>query len=313
MNTADIIILFLILLFAITGFVFGFIRFSVVYIKWCGSFAASFFGAPLLNNSLKSVLQVQELWLFIISFISIFLFSFTVLTVVCNRWMFHTKKTTHEHWLNKTTGVFAGLFTGILLSAFTYHIITASYWKEGAAELNESVIASTYEQQIGNHAETLVNSTLSSAEGLQVAGVASSSEKENFQTTSFSSDMTKAVEMLQLVNKERELINLQPLQLNAELSMAAKLHGADMFTRGYFSHTTPEGKDPFRRLDELKIAYKYAGENLAYSYSIIRAHTALMKSPGHRANILNPKFSKIGISVLDGGRKGLMVVQEFKN
>jgi uncharacterized protein YkwD len=313
MNIADGIILSVIVIAALLGYKIGAVRFSTVYIKWCGSIAASVFGAPLVSSSLQSVVQVQELWLFIISFIALFLISFTLLAVACSWWMFHTQKKTHQHWLNKSSGVLIGAFTGVILTAVSYHFITASYWKEGKDELKASLLASMYIEYIGNHAETFVNNKLASAEGLQVAGVASSVERESFQTTSFSPDAMKALELLHLVNEERKLVGLQALQLDDELSTAAAFHGADMFVRGYFSHNTPEGKDPFQRLDSLKIAYKYAGENLAYSFSVVRAHIALMQSPGHRANILNPKFSKIGISVLDGGSKGLMVVQEFKN
>ncbi len=313
MNSADSIIVFIILLTAFLGFKKGFLQFSMVYIKWCGSIAASFFGAPFISNKLESVFQIQQLWLFIISFISLFLLSFGLLSVACSWWMFYIKKTTHQHWINKTCGVLAGAVTGVLLAAFSFHIINASYWKEGNNELKESILATTYKQYIGTGAEAWVNNKISSAEGLQIAGAVASSDIENFQTTLFEADDTKVVELLALVNKERELTGLHPLHLNNELSAAAKLHGADMFTRGYFSHNTPEGKDPFHRLEALHIGYKYAGENLAHSFSITRAHIALMKSAGHRANILNPKFSKVGISVLNGGIKGLMVVQEFKN
>ena len=309
----DGIIIFMVIITAFTGYKIGGIRFSTVYVTWCGSFAASFFLAPLLSNYLQSVLQVQELWLFIISFIALFLLTFALLSVACSWWLFYTKKTTHTHWLNRTSGVLIGMLTGLILSALCYHIISASYWKEGNDQLKASTIASVYATEIGTDAQTWVNNTLASAEGLQVAGVAITNEKESFQTNSFTTDSNKAMELLQLVNEERKLMRLPLLQMNDELIMAAQFHGADMFTRGYFSHNTPEGKDPFHRLNTLKITYKYAGENLAYSYSIVRAHAALMKSPGHRANILNPKFSKIGISVLDGGSKGLMVVQEFKN
>jgi uncharacterized protein YkwD len=313
MNIADIIILSLIVLSALLGYVIGFIRFSAVYIKWCGSIAASFFGAPVISNYLQLVIQVQELWLFILSFITLFLFSYTLLTVACSWWMFHTKKKTHQHWLNKSPGVLMGAFTGVLLSAISYHIISTSFWKEGKDEMKTSTLASVYREYFGNNAEEFVNNKLASAESLQVAGAATIAERESFQTTFFSPDVIKVVELLHLVNEERKLMGLQALQLDEELSSAAAIHGADMFVRGYFAHNTPEGKDPFQRLDSLHIIYKVAGENLAYSYSVVRAHAALMQSPGHRANILNPRFSKIGISVLDGGGKGLMVVQEFKN
>jgi uncharacterized protein YkwD len=316
MNTADIIILFIILLSAFTGYKKGFIYFSTVCIKWCGSVAAPFFLAPIITNVLRSEFQVQELWLFITSFIVLFLITFGVLSVAESWLLFYTKKTTHAHWFNKTTGVIGGLAAGLLLTTVSYHIIHSSYWEEGNEELNESFFATNYRELFGTSAEDMVNTIVASVEGLQVAGATTtdpSSKKEIFQTMKFNSDASKELQLLELVNSERSLRKLSPLRLSDELSQAARLHGADMFTRGYFSHNTPEGKDPFQRLNTLNISYKYAGENLAYSYTITRAHIALMKSPGHRANILNPKFSRIGISVLNGGNKGLIIVQEFKN
>jgi uncharacterized protein YkwD len=56
-----------------------------------------------------------------------------------------------------------------------------------------------------------------------------------------------------------------------------------------------------------------AGENLAMAQSLNIAHDGLMKSPGHRANILRLHFGRVGIGVLDGGRDGLMVTQNFRN
>jgi uncharacterized protein YkwD len=56
-----------------------------------------------------------------------------------------------------------------------------------------------------------------------------------------------------------------------------------------------------------------AGENLALARTLPMAHQGLMDSPGHRANILRPAFGRVGIGILDGGRYGLMVTQNFRN
>jgi uncharacterized protein YkwD len=55
------------------------------------------------------------------------------------------------------------------------------------------------------------------------------------------------------------------------------------------------------------------GENLAYAPNLELAHTGLMNSEGHRANILSPDFNKVGIGIEDGGVYGLMVTQVFSN
>jgi len=59
------------------------------------------------------------------------------------------------------------------------------------------------------------------------------------------------------------------------------------------------------------VSYRYAGENLAGAPTVEMAHNSLMNSPGHRANILNANFTKIGIGVVSGGPYGKMFVQMF--
>jgi uncharacterized protein YkwD len=86
-----------------------------------------------------------------------------------------------------------------------------------------------------------------------------------------------------------------------------------MLRRGYFAHVTPEDKDPFDRIREANVRFLTAGENLALAPSLQMAHTGLMKSPGHRANILRPVFGRVGIGIMDGGFRGLMVTQNFRN
>jgi uncharacterized protein YkwD/uncharacterized membrane protein required for colicin V production len=117
--------------------------------------------------------------------------------------------------------------------------------------------------------------------------------------------------MLALVNQERTSRGLGALQMDDELVQLARSHADDMFKRGYFAHVTPEGKDPFARMHDAGINFGAAGENLALAPTLDIAHEGLMNSPGHRANILNTQFHKIGIGVLDGGIYGKMFVQEF--
>ncbi|WP_235918587.1 CAP domain-containing protein [Sediminibacterium soli] len=120
-------------------------------------------------------------------------------------------------------------------------------------------------------------------------------------------------EMLEMVNRERAEAGLKPLRADTALRTVAIAHSRDMFARGYFSHNSPEGKDPFDRMKKAHIRYTAAGENLALARTLKLAHTGLMNSPGHRANILNPSYGRVGIGIADGGLHGLMVSQEFRN
>lgn len=122
---------------------------------------------------------------------------------------------------------------------------------------------------------------------------------------------TEEEAMLARVNEERTSRGLVALVMDEELRGVARAHADDMFKRGYFAHDTPDGVDPFERMSQAGITYGLAGENLALAPSLESAHTGLMNSPGHRANILKEGFRKVGIGVLDGGVYGKMWVQEF--
>jgi uncharacterized protein YkwD len=59
------------------------------------------------------------------------------------------------------------------------------------------------------------------------------------------------------------------------------------------------------------VRFSAAGENLALAPTIQIAHDGLMNSPGHRANILNARYRRVGLGVADGGMHGKMFVQNF--
>ncbi|MCS6862922.1 MAG: CAP domain-containing protein, partial [Abditibacteriales bacterium] len=79
----------------------------------------------------------------------------------------------------------------------------------------------------------------------------------------------------------------------------------------YFSHDSPKGSTPFDRIKATGLTYVTAGENIAYAPTIAQAHEGLMKSKGHRENILRSSFTEIGIGIVDAGKMGKMVTQNF--
>jgi uncharacterized protein YkwD len=134
-----------------------------------------------------------------------------------------------------------------------------------------------------------------------------------FKQTDVSVDTAGEQDMLSRVNEERVKNNLKPLAMNTQLKELARTHARDMFAKGYFAHENLEGKSPFDRMEAVNIVYEYAGENLALAPNTDMAHAGLMNSPGHRANILDLRFGKVGIGCIDGGPYGKMYVQEFTN
>ena len=114
-----------------------------------------------------------------------------------------------------------------------------------------------------------------------------------------------------LLNEDRRSAGLEPLKINLKLSKLAADYSLDMNKRRFFSHVDPDGKDPFERMAAIGVDFPNAGENIAISPDVETAHKMLMDSPLHKENILNPKFTEIGIGVRPNSRGGVYLVQEF--
>ncbi len=124
-------------------------------------------------------------------------------------------------------------------------------------------------------------------------------------------DSASEGKMLELLNSERVKIGLKPLVVDAKIVEVARKHSRDMWLRGYFSHINPQGQDPFQRMREGGVKFNTAGENLALAPEVNAAHTGLMNSEGHKRNILDPNFKRVGIGIIDGGWYGKMFTQDF--
>lgn len=100
-----------------------------------------------------------------------------------------------------------------------------------------------------------------------------------------------------LTNLTRGEYNLPLLTQNKYLNNAAELKVKDMAEKKYFSHYTPEGYAPWHFIDNVNYNYDVAGENLGMNFTRAETvHNAFLASPGHRDNILDPRFKDIGIA-----------------
>lgn len=116
-------------------------------------------------------------------------------------------------------------------------------------------------------------------------------------------------------NEERSNQNLSELVENETLNQAAQLKAENMAKNSYFSHKDKEGNSPWYYLDLVGYDYAVAGENLAVNFKeSLEVHNAWMKSPTHMANIIQPRFTEIGIGTAEGiykGKEVTFVVQFF--
>ncbi|PJA34372.1 MAG: hypothetical protein CO184_00185 [Candidatus Zambryskibacteria bacterium CG_4_9_14_3_um_filter_40_16] len=107
-------------------------------------------------------------------------------------------------------------------------------------------------------------------------------------------------------NKERANIGLSALLNDSGLNKVAEERLSDMFARQYFEHVSPIGESASTVADDFMYEYISIGENIALgNFEDDRTLVgAWMNSPGHRANILNPKFTNLGVAVGRGGYEG---------
>lgn len=109
-------------------------------------------------------------------------------------------------------------------------------------------------------------------------------------------------EVVRLVNEIRVKNGLKELTYDWELSRVARYKSQDMKDNRYFSHTSPTYGSPLQMIKNFGISYRSAGENIAKGYSTPQAVVnGWMNSSGHRANILNASYTRIGVGYVASG------------
>ncbi|MEU3854806.1 CAP domain-containing protein [Streptomyces sp. NPDC029554] len=118
--------------------------------------------------------------------------------------------------------------------------------------------------------------------------------------------------VIDLTNRARTRAGLPPLAADPRLTAAAQAHSADMVARAFYAHTAPDGSRPRDRAAAAGSTRRTIGENIACGQrSPADVVEGWMNSPGHRANILGPDFTHIGIGLAGGGRAGTYWTQMF--
>jgi uncharacterized protein YkwD len=227
-------------------------------------------------------------------------------------------RTAHAHPANRALGVVPGAANGLINATVVSMLVLALPLSDAITrEASESLLASRFaapaewlEARLRPIFTPAVDKTLSK---LTVQPGSRESLRLPFTVQNPRPRPDLEAGMLVLLNDERRAHGLRPLQADPEAAEVARAHARDMFARGYFSHITPEGEDPFDRMRRSRLRFLAAGENLALARTLPMAHQGLMNSPGHRANILRASFGRVGIGIADGGRYGLMVTQNFRN
>ena len=318
-NWVDIVLLLIVLLSVAAGWQRGFILSFLDLIRWIVSWVAALFLYKPVAALLGMATDWTETWRNPIAFILVVVAVSIVIHVVSRALLRRIRRETHLSKANKVLGTLPGLASGLIMAAIMSALLFAMPMADGLSRAaQESLLANrlasytdSVETALAPVFDPAIRQSLNRVTTIQPGS-------DELVELPFKVEKTRPLpeieaQMLELVNQERTSRGLKPLTADPELTEVARRHSADMFARGYFSHYTPEGIDPFDRMRSADVKFRTAGENLALAPTVQIAHTGLMNSPGHRANILNPNFGRVGIGIMDGGRRGLMVSQEFRN
>ncbi len=107
--------------------------------------------------------------------------------------------------------------------------------------------------------------------------------------------------LLQSTNDKRTQNGVSNLQNNSALNAAAQAKANDMIAQNYWSHTTPDGRQPWIFMDSAGYKYQKAGENLAYGFATSSdTINGWMNSQTHKDNMLDSGFSEVGFGFANG-------------
>lgn len=317
MNLIDIILILLILLAVWNGFDRGFFAGMAGLVSWIGSLFLTFWLYSYVADFFEKHVA-NSVWTIPLSFVGCLLLIGLFLSRLMGQILDTIPLSAHRNLINRLAGIVPGIVLGVLYAAIIAGILLLlPLFSTLTTQTRDSVIAQPL--TIGlERVEQLFAPVFGDAVNRSINRMTIEPESSErvalpFSVTSAQARPDLEKEMLQMINQERKDAGLSPLKLDEELTPVSRAHSSDMFTRSYFSHISPEGETPFDRIREARIRFLTAGENLAIAKTLPLAHQGLMNSPGHRANILQPAFGRVGIGILDGGIYGLMVTQKFRN
>lgn len=318
MNYVDLILLVLVGLGLWGGYARGFILTSVDLLLLLGSLAAAIHFYPYAENIFNRYVTLNSMWSRPLGFISVFILSRLLLSILVNVFLKVVSPSVHFSSANKILGVIPGVVNGLIYAAIFSALFLAI---PISPTLSENTRKSRYASKLALQVEWLeeklspvfndaVNQSFN-----KITIEPGSKETVDLKFTVADPRVRPELEaqMLTLINAERMKLKLRALVHDEAMVPVARAHSIDMFGRGYFSHQTPEGLTPADRVKNAKVRYLIMGENLALGQTLSICHRGLMNSPGHRANILSPKYNRVGIGIVDGGVHGLMITQEFRN
>lgn len=318
MHVIDVFLLAIILLAGYSGFKKGFIHGTIDLLSLSLSLVFAFRAFRYVAALFEKYIPSIGAWTLPLSFLTSYIIARSLLSALGGILIRKMPDRVQQNFMNKALGVLPGMVNGLIYAAIISALLTTTPLFDGlSAKPEESYIVKALTPPVEWAEEKLApvfaEAVNHSIKKVPVDPDSNKTIKLNFSVKYPAERADLEGKMLAMINEERVKIGLPSLKADPEMQAVARAHSRDMFARSYFSHINPEGKASAERAREAGVRFLVAGENLALAQTPEIAHSGLMNSPGHRANILHKAFGRVGIGVLEGGGHGLMITQNFRN
>ncbi len=318
-NWVDVLLIVIVGFGALAGLRRGFLRGAIDLVTIVASILAAAYAYHWVADFISGRFHTSTVVASVIGFGLIALIIQTAVSILIvtplTPLIFAARHTPVSKQMDTVLGLLPGAIKGIAIAMAVVMVLVLTPFGTGAdANLGRSAMAqhllsganqitSGAEGQVGlDLTDFMIVTEPSSDKGMSLPFTVTSGLKES---------ATDEDAMLKLVNQARSENGLAPLQSDPQLQQVALAHSQEMLELGYFAHTSPLHGSPTDRMDAAGVDYSVAGENIAYAPTVDVAERGLMRSPGHRANILSSDFTRIGIGVMVTPFGTRMFTQDF--
>lgn len=315
-NYIDLIIIGIIALYIMEGLERGFWNLVGELVSFLGSLAIALRAYPLIASLLVANFELPSSFAKALGFIIVAIVANQLLSILVGKILKFIPEHWRINWWSRTAAIVPAIIdSSILLAAFLTLLVSMPVSPNLKANVLDSRIGGFYVGRTAGLEKTLTEifggAFNDSLTFLTIKPGTGERIDINYKPRTLALDEASEAKMLTLINNERAKVGARPLVVDPTIVPVARAHSRDMWERGYFSHVDPDGKSPGDRMTAGRVTFTLAGENLALAPTVELAHQGLMNSEGHRRNILEPGFGRVGIGVIDGGIYGKMFTQNF--
>jgi uncharacterized protein YkwD len=319
LNWVDVVLVLIILVSALAGLQRGLIRGALDLVAVIVSLLIASYSYHRAADLISSHLSMSDVVANIIGFVIVLVIvqiAFSILILgPLTPLIWSIRKIPISKEIDGFLGLIPGAIKGIVLAAAIAMVLVLTRLGSGFDQpVGQSKVAA--------HLLSGANEAIAKSDGhagINLAGIMLVTEPDAAQGTTLPFHETSGYHesevdeqtMLVQLNQSRQEHGLAPLNNDPELRQLAVAHSEEMLRLGYFAHNSPLSGSPADRAKAAGIEYLVFGENIAYAPTIDVAERGLMRSESHRANILSPEFTRVGIGVIVTSFGTRLVTQEF--